>query len=59
MAYTAAGKRVLSTGTSPGLAAALGGDEFGPRVPDMKAVVDAANAGLDAFIADVAGRAPR
>ncbi len=59
MAYTAAGKRVLSTGASPGLGAAVGGDEFEPYVSDMKAVVDAANAGLDAFLAGVAGRAPR
>ncbi|HET7074678.1 MAG TPA: hypothetical protein VFI55_11430 [Mycobacterium sp.] len=48
MAYTAAGKRVLSTGASPGLGAALGGDEFEHYVPDTQEVVDAANAGLRA-----------
>jgi hypothetical protein len=59
MAYTAAGKRVPSTGASAGLGAALGGDEFEHYVPDMKAVVDATNARFDALIAGVAGRAPR
>jgi NAD(P)-dependent dehydrogenase (short-subunit alcohol dehydrogenase family) len=60
-----AGKRVLITGASSGLGAAdgiieaLGRDRFEHYVPDMKAVVDAKNADLDAFIAGVASMAPR
>ena len=34
-----------------GIIAALGSDRFEHYVPDMKAVVDAKNADLDAFIA--------
>lgn len=36
---------------------ALGSSQFEHYVPDMKPVVDAKNADLDAFIAGVAGRA--
>jgi hypothetical protein len=42
-----------------GIIEALAGDTFEHYVPDMKAVVDAKNADLDAFIAGVAGMAPR
>jgi len=42
-----------------GVIAALGSDRFEHYVPDMRAVVDAKNADLDAFIAGSAGMAPR
>jgi hypothetical protein len=42
-----------------GIIDALGSDKFEHYVPDMKSVVDAKNADLDAFIAGVAGMAPR
>lgn len=42
-----------------GIISALGSERFEHYVPDMKAVVDAKNADLDAFIAGVAKMAPR
>ena len=53
MAYSAVGKRVLITG------AALASDRFEHYLPDMKAVVDAKNADIDAYIAGAAAMAPR
>ena len=41
-----------------GIIAALGSDGFEHYVPDMKAVVDAKNADIDAYIAGAAGMAP-
>ena len=41
-----------------GIIAALGGDRFEHYLPDMKAVVDAKNADIDAYIAGAAAMAP-
>jgi short-subunit dehydrogenase len=53
------GPKVAADVVAEGIIAALGSDRFEHYVPDMKAVVDAKNADLDAFIAGVAGMAPR
>ena len=53
------GPKVAAEEVADGIIAALGSDQFEHYVPDMKAVVDAKNADLDAFIAGVAGMAPR
>ena len=53
------GPKVPPDEVAAGVIAALGTDRFEHYVPDMKAVVDAKNADLDAFIAGVAGMAPR
>ncbi len=53
------GPKVPADEVAAGVIAALGTDRFEHYVPDMKAVVDAKNADLDAFIAGVAGMAPR
>jgi short-subunit dehydrogenase len=53
------GPKVAADEVAEGIIAALGGDRFEHYVPDMKAVVDAKNADLDAFIAGVAAMAPR
>jgi len=53
------GPKVPADEVADGIIAALGADSFEHYVPDMKAVVDAKNADLDAFIAGVAGMAPR
>lgn len=53
------GPKVAADEVAAGIIDALGTDAFEHYVPDMKAVVDAKNADLDAFIAGVAGMAPR
>jgi short-subunit dehydrogenase len=53
------GPKVAAEEVADGIIAALGSDRFEHYVPDMKAVVDAKNADLDAFIAGVAGMAAR
>ncbi|OBF86029.1 short-chain dehydrogenase [Mycobacterium sp. 852002-51163_SCH5372311] len=53
------GPKVAADEVAEGIIAALGGDRFEHYVPDMKAVVDAKNADLDAFIAGAALMAPR
>lgn len=53
------GPKVAADVVAEGIIAALGSDRFEHYVPDMKAVVDAKNADLDAFIAGVALMAPR
>jgi short-subunit dehydrogenase len=53
------GPKVPADEVADGIIAALGSDHFEHYVPDMRAIVDAKNADLDAFIAGVAGMAPR
>jgi short-subunit dehydrogenase len=53
------GPKVAADLVAEGIIDALGSDKFEHYVPDMKAVVDAKNADLDAFIAGAAGMAPR
>jgi short-subunit dehydrogenase len=53
------GPKVAADEVAEGIIAALGSDRFEHYVPDMKAVVDAKNADLDAFIAGAALMAPR
>ena len=53
------GPKVAADEVADGIIAALGSDRFEHYVPDMKAVVDAKNADLDAFIAGSARMAPR
>jgi short-subunit dehydrogenase len=53
------GPKVAADEVANGIIEALGSDKFEHYVPDMRAVVDAKNADLDAFIAGVAGMAPR
>ncbi|OBA80918.1 short-chain dehydrogenase [Mycobacterium sp. 1164966.3] len=53
------GPKVPADEVAEGIIAALGSDRFEHYVPDMKAVVDAKNADLDAFIAGAAMMAPR
>lgn len=53
------GPKVSADEVAAGVVEALGSDTFEHYVPDMKAVVDAKNADLDAFIAGSAGMAPR
>jgi short-subunit dehydrogenase len=53
------GPKVAADVVAEGIVEALGSDTFEHYVPDMKPVVDAKNADLDAFIAGVAGMAPR
>jgi short-subunit dehydrogenase len=53
------GPKVAAGEVAAGIIAALGNDGFEHYVPDMKAVVDAKNADLDAFIAGAALMAPR
>jgi len=53
------GPKFAADEVAAGIAAALGSDRFEHYVPDMKAVVDAKNADLDAFIAGAAMMAPR
>ncbi|OBK51785.1 SDR family oxidoreductase [Mycobacterium sp. 1081908.1] len=53
------GPKVPADEVADGIIGALAADTFEHYVPDMKAVVDAKNADLDAFIAGVAGMAPR
>ena len=53
------GPKIPADEVAEGIIAALGSERFEHYVPDMKAVVDAKNADLDAFIAGVAAMAPR
>lgn len=53
------GPKVAAEVVAHGIVEALGSAGFEHYVPDMKAVVDAKNADLDAFIAGAAGMAPR
>jgi short-subunit dehydrogenase len=53
------GPKVAADVVADGIIAALGSDNFEHYLPDMKAVVDAKNADLDAFIAGAAGMASR
>jgi short-subunit dehydrogenase len=53
------GPKVPADEVAAGIVEALADDRFEHYVPDMKAVVDAKNADLDAFIAGSAGMAPR
>jgi short-subunit dehydrogenase len=53
------GPKVAADEVAEGIIEALGGEGFEHYVPDMRAVVDAKNADLDAFIAGSAGMAPR
>ncbi len=51
------GPKMPADEVAEGIIEALGGEKFEHYVPDMKAVVDAKNADLDAFIAGAAGMA--
>jgi short-subunit dehydrogenase len=53
------GPKVPADDVADGIVAALGSDRFEHYVPDMKAVVDAKNADLDAYIAGAAAMAAR
>ena len=53
------GPKVAADVVAGGIIAALDSDGFEHYVPDLKAVVDAKNADLDAFIAGAAGMSPR
>jgi short-subunit dehydrogenase len=53
------GPKVPAAEVAESIIEAIGSDQFEHYIPDMKAVVDAKNADLDAFIAGVAGMAPR
>ncbi|MGZ4510570.1 MAG: SDR family NAD(P)-dependent oxidoreductase [Mycobacterium sp.] len=53
------GPKVPADVVADGIIAALDSDGFEHYVPDLKAVVDAKNADLDAFIAGAAGMSPR
>ncbi|BBY07253.1 glucose dehydrogenase [Mycobacterium noviomagense] len=53
------GPKVPAQEVADGIIAALGSDRFEHYLPDMKAVVDAKNAGIDAYIAGAAAMARR
>jgi short-subunit dehydrogenase len=53
------GPKVPAAEVADGIIAALGSDRFEHYLPDMKPVVDAKNADLDAYIAGAAAMAPR
>ena len=53
------GPKVPAEDVADGMIAALGCDRFEHYLPDMKAVVDAKNADIDAYIAGAAAMAPR
>ncbi len=53
------GPKVAADVVAGGIIAALDSDGFEHYVPDLKAVVDAKNADLDAFIVGAAGMSPR
>ncbi|OBI99303.1 SDR family oxidoreductase [Mycobacterium sp. 1465703.0] len=53
------GPKVPADMVADGIIAALGSDRFEHYLPDMKPVIDAKNADLDAFIAGAAGMASR
>jgi short-subunit dehydrogenase len=53
------GPKMAADVVADGIIEALGSERFEHYVPDMKAVIDAKNADLDAFIAGAAGMASR
>ena len=53
------GPKVPAEDVADGIIAALSGDRFEHYLPDMKAVVDAKNADIDAYIAGAAAMAKR
>jgi short-subunit dehydrogenase len=53
------GPKVPAEEVADGIIAALGGDPFEHYLPDMKAVVDAKNADIDAYIAGAAAMTTR
>ncbi|KMV23795.1 short-chain dehydrogenase [Mycobacterium heckeshornense] len=53
------GPKVLADEVADGIIAALGSDRFEHYLPDMKAVVDAKNADVDAYLAGAAAMARR
>ncbi|HEX5257110.1 MAG TPA: SDR family NAD(P)-dependent oxidoreductase, partial [Mycobacterium sp.] len=53
------GPKVAADVVADGIIAAMGSERFEHYLPDMKAVIDAKNADLDAFIAGAAGMASR
>jgi short-subunit dehydrogenase len=53
------GPKVPAEEVADGIIAAMGSDRFEHYLPDMKAVVDAKNADIDAYIACAAAVAPR
>ena len=53
------GPKISADEVVQGIIAALCSDRFEHYVPDMKAVVDAKNADLDAYITGAGGMAPR
>ena len=53
------GPKVPAEEVADGIIAALAGERFEHYVPDLKAVVDAKNADIDAYIAGAAGMASR
>lgn len=53
------GPKVPAEEVADGIIAAMGSDRFEHYLPDMKAVVDAKNADIDAYIAGAATMAPR
>jgi short-subunit dehydrogenase len=53
------GPKVPADEVADGIIAALGSDRFEHYLPDMKAVVDAKNADIDAYVAGAAQMAPR
>ncbi len=53
------GPKVPAGDVADGIIAALGSDHFEHYIPDMKAVVDAKNADLDAYLTGVAAMAKR
>jgi short-subunit dehydrogenase len=53
------GPKVAADVVADGIIAALGSERFEHYLPDMKPVIDAKNADLDAFIAGAAGMASR
>jgi short-subunit dehydrogenase len=53
------GPKVSADEVADGIIAALDNERFEHYLPDMKAIVDAKNADLDAYIAGAAGMAAR
>ncbi|MCV7199801.1 SDR family NAD(P)-dependent oxidoreductase [Mycobacterium angelicum] len=53
------GPKIAPEEVAEGIVAAMGSDRFEHYLPDLKPVVDAKNADLDAFIAGAAGMAPQ
>lgn len=53
------GPKIAPEEVAEGIVAAMGSDRFEHYLPDLKPVVDAKNADVDAFIAGAAGMAPQ